>query len=130
MVRTRVSPMWLVGLGAVEGDTVHLTGSVPDAATREKIVLAVGNVHGVAKVDDQLQGGEAPGVKQRRGDEHALARVERDAGDDHRQWAQVGRVAPTGALRRAGGARGQHDDRARLLRRGAAGCFKQPKVDG
>lgn len=45
----------------VEGDTVRLTGSVPDAETREKIVLAVGNVHGVAKVDDQMQGGDAPG---------------------------------------------------------------------
>lgn len=46
---------------AVEGDTVRLTGSAPDAETREKIVLAVGNVHGVAKVDDQLQAGAAPG---------------------------------------------------------------------
>ncbi len=45
----------------VDGEAVHLTGSVPDAATREKIVLAVGNVQGVSKVDDQLQGGEAPG---------------------------------------------------------------------
>jgi nucleoid-associated protein YgaU len=45
----------------VEGDTVHLSGQVPDAATREKIVLAVGNVEGVGKVDDSgLQGGGAP----------------------------------------------------------------------
>jgi nucleoid-associated protein YgaU len=44
----------------VEGDTVHLSGQVPDAETREKIVLAVGNVEGVGKVDDSgLQGGEA-----------------------------------------------------------------------
>ena len=42
----------------VEGDTVHLSGQVPDAETREKIVLAVGNVEGVGKVDDSgLQGG-------------------------------------------------------------------------
>ncbi len=44
----------------VEGDTVHLSGQVHDAETREKIVLAVGNVEGVGKVDDGgLQGGEA-----------------------------------------------------------------------
>ena len=46
----------------VEGDTVHLSGQVPDAATREKIVLAVGNVEGVGKVDDGgLRGGVATG---------------------------------------------------------------------
>ncbi len=47
----------------VEGDTVHLAGQVRDAETREKIVLAVGNVQGVGKVDDgQLQGGESAGT--------------------------------------------------------------------
>ncbi len=46
----------------VEGDTVHLSGQVPDAETREKIVLAVGNVEGVGKVsDDGMQGGEPTG---------------------------------------------------------------------
>ena len=46
----------------VEGDTVHLAGQVPDAETREKIVLAVGNVEGVGKVsDDGLQGGQPTG---------------------------------------------------------------------
>jgi nucleoid-associated protein YgaU len=46
----------------VEGDTVHLAGQVRDAETREKIVLAVGNVEGVGKVDDGgLQGGEPTG---------------------------------------------------------------------
>jgi len=46
----------------VEGDTVHLSGTVPDAETREKIVLAVGNVEGVGKVDDDgLQGGQPTG---------------------------------------------------------------------
>ncbi|HEU4621838.1 MAG TPA: peptidoglycan-binding protein LysM [Burkholderiaceae bacterium] len=34
--------------------TVTLTGSVPDQATREKIVLAAGNVANVAAVQDQL----------------------------------------------------------------------------
>jgi nucleoid-associated protein YgaU len=43
----------------VEGDTIHLSGRVRDAETREKIVLAIGNTEGVGKVDDGgLQGGE------------------------------------------------------------------------
>ena len=46
----------------VEGDTIHLSGRVTDAATREKIILAVGNHEGVGKVDDGgLQGGEPGG---------------------------------------------------------------------
>lgn len=38
----------------VEGDTVKISGSAPDAATREKIILAAGNVAGIAKVDDSI----------------------------------------------------------------------------
>jgi nucleoid-associated protein YgaU len=38
----------------VDDDTVTLTGSVDTQATREKVVLLVGNVQGIAKVDDQL----------------------------------------------------------------------------
>ena len=38
----------------VQGDTIHLSGRVKDAETREKIILAVGNVAGVAKVEDKL----------------------------------------------------------------------------
>ena len=38
----------------VDGDTAVLTGSVADAATREKAVLAAGNVEGIEKVDDRL----------------------------------------------------------------------------
>lgn len=34
--------------------TVRVTGIAPDQATKEKIVLCCGNVHSVAKVDDQL----------------------------------------------------------------------------
>jgi nucleoid-associated protein YgaU len=46
----------------VEGDTVHVSGRVRDAETREKIILAVGNVEGVGKVsDDGVQGGESTG---------------------------------------------------------------------
>jgi nucleoid-associated protein YgaU len=38
----------------VQGDTVTVSGSAPSQELREKIVLAVGNVHGVAKVEDKL----------------------------------------------------------------------------
>jgi nucleoid-associated protein YgaU len=34
--------------------TAGVTGVAPDQATKEKIVLCCGNVHSVAKVDDQL----------------------------------------------------------------------------
>jgi len=42
--------------------TVTVSGIAPDQATKEKIVLCCGNVHSVAKVDDQLTvaGGSAP----------------------------------------------------------------------
>lgn len=46
----------------VEGDTVRLKGTVADQATKEKIILAVGNVAGVARVEeeiDTLEGGSA-----------------------------------------------------------------------
>jgi nucleoid-associated protein YgaU len=35
-------------------ETVTLRGTAPDQATREKIILAAGNVEGVASVDDQM----------------------------------------------------------------------------
>lgn len=40
---------------SVEGDKVKVAGAVPDQATREKVILAVGNVAGVSKVEDSLQ---------------------------------------------------------------------------
>lgn len=40
---------------AVEGDRVRLTGTAPDAETREKLILAAGNIAGVAAVDETLQ---------------------------------------------------------------------------
>jgi len=38
----------------VQGDTVTVSGTAPSQEQREKIVLAVGNVHGVAKVEDKI----------------------------------------------------------------------------
>jgi nucleoid-associated protein YgaU len=38
----------------VDGDKVHVSGSAPDAATREKLILAAGNIAGIASVQDQI----------------------------------------------------------------------------
>jgi nucleoid-associated protein YgaU len=43
----------------VDGDTATVKGSVPTQETREKVVLAVGNTHGIAHVDDRLEVGSA-----------------------------------------------------------------------
>ena len=49
-----------VGLGnpnvqtTVEGDKVTVTGEVASQEEKEKILLALGNIHGVASVDDQI----------------------------------------------------------------------------
>ncbi len=40
---------------AVDGDTVKLSGRAPTQEEKEKIILAVGNVAGVAKVDERLE---------------------------------------------------------------------------
>jgi len=40
--------------------TVTVKGVAPDQPTKEKIVLCCGNVHSVAKVDDQLTVAQAP----------------------------------------------------------------------
>ena len=39
----------------VDGDTATVYGQVDDQAEREKVVLAVGNVIGIARVDDRLE---------------------------------------------------------------------------
>lgn len=39
----------------VDGETATVTGLVDDQAEREKVVLAVGNVIGIARVDDRLE---------------------------------------------------------------------------
>jgi nucleoid-associated protein YgaU len=38
----------------VQGDTVKVSGNAPSQELREKIVLAMGNVHGVSKVEDNI----------------------------------------------------------------------------
>ena len=39
---------------SVDGDTVKVSGQAADQATREKLILALGNTAGIANVDDQL----------------------------------------------------------------------------
>jgi nucleoid-associated protein YgaU len=49
-----------IGLGnpnitaTVEGDTITLKGEVASQEEKEKIILAAGNIHGVASVNDQI----------------------------------------------------------------------------
>lgn len=43
----------------VAGDKVKLAGSVPDQATKEKVLLAVGNVAGVAAVEETVTAAKA-----------------------------------------------------------------------
>ncbi len=39
----------------VDGDTAHVHGTAQTQAEREKVVLALGNVEGIAKVNDGMQ---------------------------------------------------------------------------
>lgn len=43
----------------VEGDTVKVSGATPDQATKEKLVVALGNVAGVAAVDESVTAEQA-----------------------------------------------------------------------
>ncbi len=42
----------------VEGDQVKISGKAASQEVKEKVILAVGNVEGVATVEDNLEGGE------------------------------------------------------------------------
>lgn len=39
----------------VEGDKVVVSGQTPDQETREKIIVAAGNIEGVAEVDERIE---------------------------------------------------------------------------
>ncbi|MEH7827474.1 peptidoglycan-binding protein LysM [Gemmobacter denitrificans] len=45
---------------AVEGDKVKITGTAPTAEAQEKVILAVGNVAGVAAVEADMPQGAEP----------------------------------------------------------------------
>ena len=40
---------------AIDNDTATVSGLASDQATREKVILVVGNTEGIAQVDDQLE---------------------------------------------------------------------------
>lgn len=42
----------------VEGDRVKVRGKAADQDTKEKVLIAMGNVEGIAEVDDQVEGAE------------------------------------------------------------------------
>ena len=46
---------------AIDGDVVTLTGKVADQATLEKAVMALGNAHGVARVNSDAVAVDEPG---------------------------------------------------------------------
>jgi LysM repeat protein len=46
----------------VEGDTVKVSGKAASQEMKEKVILAVGNVEGVAAVEDDVSGGDADPV--------------------------------------------------------------------
>lgn len=43
-----------------DGESVDIFGYVPDLATKEKLILAVGNLQGISKVNEHLRIGKAP----------------------------------------------------------------------
>ena len=44
---------------SMDGDKVKVTGDAPDQATREKIILASGNIAGVASVEEEIKAADA-----------------------------------------------------------------------
>ena len=86
-----------------QGDTVILDGHVADAATEELLVLATGNLQGVARVRDRLSAGAAPGLLDSLG---AFARLPAGSANTeaaktavHAAQAEAGtRFGPAGSL--------------------------------
>ena len=52
----------------MDGDKVVLGGTVTDQATKEKIIMAAGNVAGVAAVEDTLEGNDPVFHEVKKGD--------------------------------------------------------------
>ena len=47
----------------VDGETVKISGDIPDQETKEKLILAAGNVEGVSKVEEDLKTEEEPAAE-------------------------------------------------------------------
>jgi nucleoid-associated protein YgaU len=61
-LKKEVSDLGLAAEGidvSVEGDTVKITGRAPTQEEKEKIILAMGNVAGVAKVEEEIEADDA-----------------------------------------------------------------------
>ncbi|MEM1149610.1 MAG: peptidoglycan-binding protein LysM [Pseudomonadota bacterium] len=52
----------------VEGEKVKLAGKAPDQETKEKIILAAGNITGVAEVEDAMEAAETTFYEVKSGD--------------------------------------------------------------
>lgn len=52
----------------VEGEKVKLQGKAPDQETKEKIILAAGNITGVAEVEDAMEAAETTFYEVKSGD--------------------------------------------------------------
>ena len=77
----------------VDGDTVKVAGATADQATKEKLVVALGNVAGVAAVEDDVT------AAHRRARGHDLRGQERRHAVGHRQGPYGKRVEVHGDLR-------------------------------
>ncbi|HZW12702.1 MAG TPA: peptidoglycan-binding protein LysM [Noviherbaspirillum sp.] len=72
--------------------TVTVSGSAPDQATREKIVLCCGNVQGVAQVNDQINvasaaGNESKWYEVKQGD--TLSKIAKDFYGDPNRYSAI-----------------------------------------
>ncbi|SLN21285.1 LysM domain/BON superfamily protein [Aquimixticola soesokkakensis] len=72
---------------AVEGDTVKLSGTAKDQETKEKVILAVGNVEGIAAVQDDVPGDEAVYHDVKKGD--TLWAIAKDALGNGNRYMEI-----------------------------------------
>jgi nucleoid-associated protein YgaU len=73
---------------AVEGDTVKLSGKAVSPEIKEKVILAVGNVAGVAAVEAEDEAGDAPVFYEvKKGD--TLSAIARDALGDAGRYPEI-----------------------------------------
>lgn len=90
----RLARLGLPGEGlrvARDGRRVVLEGPVPDEATQERIVLAVGNIQGVGVVEDNMQAGRRSGLLEAFG---GLAHLPAGAANLNAGEAEVSRSEP------------------------------------
>jgi nucleoid-associated protein YgaU len=75
----------------VDGDTARVAGTAATQETREKVLLALGNVEGIAKVDDAMQvasaGGESRFYTVEKGD--TLSKIAKDMYGDANKYQQI-----------------------------------------